>query len=172
MANKDGDNQITELRSGVVPAAVGHRPVIYALPLYPDVCSLKILRPPEIGGASRHTQPFEEWMDGWINTWMDRWMNEWWMLSSVLCYEHSLKSQENCRASVTDERLVPLHTPSVRTVLSIVPKDREEEVRERGAGPAWRSVHFPTLPFKPDCPLAQAVNQSLLPSLQTWTPLS
>lgn len=46
----------------MVPAAVGHRPVIYTLHLYPDVCSLKILRPPEmVGGlSSRHTQLFEE----------------------------------------------------------------------------------------------------------------
>lgn len=67
MANKDGDNQITGLRSGVVPAAVGHRPVTYTLRLYPDVCSLKILRPPEMGvaGASvgTHSCLKNEWMD-------------------------------------------------------------------------------------------------------------
>ena len=65
MANKDGDNQITGLRSGMVPAAVGHRPVIYTLHLYRDVCSLKILRPPEMAGGGRgsflqDTQLFEE----------------------------------------------------------------------------------------------------------------
>lgn len=49
----------------MVPAAVGHRPVIHALHLYPDVCSLKILRPPEMagtarGGSARHAQLFKE----------------------------------------------------------------------------------------------------------------
>lgn len=68
MANKDGDNQITGLRSGVVPAAVGHRLVIYTLHLYPDVCSLKILRPPELAGAGgtplgTHSCSKNEWMD-------------------------------------------------------------------------------------------------------------
>lgn len=65
MANKDGDNQITGLRSGVVPAAVGHRPVIYTLPLYPDVRSLKLLRPPELAGgaAGTHSCLKNEWME-------------------------------------------------------------------------------------------------------------
>lgn len=78
MANKDGDNQITWLRSGMVPAAVGHRPVIHTLRLCPDVRSLKILRPPEIGGwgALLQARTAVRRMNGWMNEYMNGQMDE------------------------------------------------------------------------------------------------
>lgn len=58
----------------MVPAAVGHKPVIYTLHLYPDVCSLKILRPPElagVGGELLQAHTAVQRMNGWMNEYVN-----------------------------------------------------------------------------------------------------
>lgn len=72
---------------------------------------------------------------------MDEWMMD--KLSSLLCYENSWKSQKNWIASLTDECLVPLHTLQVIAVLSTVPVDREEKVKERKSQIWMEECTFP-----------------------------
>ena len=63
-------------------------------------------------------------------------------------YEHSLKSQENCTASVTDGPLAPLHTLYVVAILSFVPMDRgESEEKELldVSGEAYVSPYCPSI---------------------------
>lgn len=73
MANKDGDNQITRLRSGVVPAVAGHRPAICTFHLYTDGCSLKILRSQRHWGAPLGTHSYlkNEWRNGMRNEYVN-----------------------------------------------------------------------------------------------------